>query len=196
MKLNKAQISFRDSFLALAQTMPYETITVSHIVKNSEYSRRAFYSYYQDKQDFITKLLDHEVQTYVAVICSPISEQKKINLNKDIYLPALDFFNHVYENKQLYHLIINNLIPDYPCELFCKNANQHFRKNLSLDMDSYFSDELNFDFYTYIGTYTFMLYVKFWENNDYSYSPYYMARQVTLMIQMKKIDSITSQEDR
>lgn len=196
MKLTKAQISFRDSFLALTQTMSYDAITVSHIVKSSEYSRRAFYSYYQDKQDFIKQLLDHEVQIYVTVICSPISEQKKIDLNKDIYLPALDFFNHVYENKQLYHLIINNLITDYPCELFCKNANQYFRKSLSLDMDSYFTDELNFDFYTYIGTYTFMLYVKFWENSDYSYPPYYMARQVTLMIQMKKIDSITTQEDR
>ncbi len=189
-KLSKAQIALKESFIRLMKSAEYDNISVSDIVNASGYSRRAFYTYYQDKYDFVKQLMDYEMQTYVDIICSPILASGRISLDSSIYPPALDFFNHVYENQMLYHIIINDQIPEYNCETFCQNANAYFLSTLSLEMDSSIWGELNYNFYTYIGTYTFMLYVKFWENNKYSFPPEYMARQVTLMIQLKKIDAV------
>jgi AcrR family transcriptional regulator len=186
--------AFQKALITLVMKKPFNDVSVSEIINESGYSRTTFYTYYQDKNDMVDKIINDEVNNFAGCISGPVRESKRIVYNSKLFLPALVLFRHAAEYRELYHIIINDMFPCHKLENFCKKAAVRLSNTLRVEMTEEIPD-LNMDLYFYINTYTYMLFIKYWEANDYKYSPEYMSEQVmTTWVKTKKVAAMSTIE--
>ncbi len=179
-RVHRSKAAFKKALIALLKGSPLPSITVTDIIKQSGYSRAAFYSYYKNKSDFLTSIFNEEVQNYVDIIYDTISKRNGILLESTTYEPALNFFEYVYENRELYRFILSSNLPGQNLDSFCGKAYNEFIKKIDIEL---FKETPSFDidFYFYCYTYLYMIFIKYWIKSDFKYSPKYMANQVAIL---------------
>ena len=91
-KQRRSEQAFYTAFLDLLKENPFEKITVQMIVRQSGYSRSAFYSQFEDINDFFWKILDNEVNNYTNIMLKIHSSQE----SKNLCFPSLPF-SHLFK---------------------------------------------------------------------------------------------------
>lgn len=193
-RIQRSKLAFRDALVKLLKQKNSDDISVTDIIDCAGYSRGTFYAYYRDKDDFILSVLNDEINTYVGIIYGTISEKRSITFGDSIYEPALNFFQYVYENREVYKLIFNVNIHEVTLDYFCEKAFNEFIEKIDIElMES--APTMDMDFYFYSYTYLYMVFVKFWIKNDFKYSPQYMAEQVTIL-NTKKVHKVSTKSSK
>lgn len=191
-KRNRSVIAFETAFLELLREKPYSRISISDIIKRSDYSRTAFYSNYVDKEDFVLKMIRDEVKCHVQAIYGTISDKTPHLFNGNIYLPALKLFSHVYERRDFYHMLFAGSIDGWDTQSFADECCALFRKSLMVYSPNY--PDINSEMYHYVETLRFINFIMFWDANDYCYTAEYMASQVGMQIKVQSCDVLESIE--
>ncbi|MEA4947816.1 MAG: TetR family transcriptional regulator [Oscillospiraceae bacterium] len=174
MKTRKCELrtkqAFQKALTTLVMKKPFNDVSVSEIINESGYSRTTFYAYYQDKYDMADKIISDEINNFAGCISSPVRESGHIIYDGKLFLPALVLFRHAAEYRELYHIILNDMFPGHKTENFCKKAAVKLSNIFQVELTEEISG-IDMDLYFYINTYTYMLLIKYWEENDYKYSP-------------------------
>ena len=161
------------------------------LLKKSGYSRTAFYSNFNDKYDFIDAIMENEVACHVHAIHDTIVEKRNALLEDDMYLPALQLFQHAYEQQKLYHAMFSGKIEGWSTDAFSQKCACYFAKNIHIFP---VSDELNVEMYRYVSTIQYLTYIMYWDKMNYSYTPQYMAKQVALIIKLNRRELLQTME--
>lgn len=187
-QINRAEKAIRQSFIQLMTQYPFESITATAIIEAAKYSRRAFYTYYKDKYDLASKIMEDEINNFVGIIMKALDTQNGVYyITTELYDPAYNLFAHVYDNKDLYGLILKSKMPGFPVDKFCSATYEEFKKKIRIDS---LPCGINEDFYFYVHTYIYIIYIKYWEKNNFEFSPKFMAEQVTHMNSMNSIRAL------
>lgn len=187
-RIQRSKLAFREALIKLLKQKSSDNISVKDIIDCAGYSRGTFYAYYRDKDDFILSVLSDEINSYVEIIYGTISKNNSITFGDSIYEPALNFFQYVYENREVYKLIFNVNIHESTLDYFCEKAYNEFIQKIDIELLES-SPTMDIDFYFYSFTYLYMIFVKYWIKNDFKYSPQYMAEQVTIL-NTKKVHKV------
>lgn len=188
-KTRRAQKAIQNAFIELMMDKPYEKITVMDLVQKSEYSRNTFYHYYIDKDDLVSKIVHKEAESFSEIVKVSIARCHIIEIGKGIYEPAYHLLEHVMQNRNLYKLIFQSMLPGYSLENFVEMVASKGRKDT--DIKDQRSSELNRDFYYYSNTYWLMAQIMYWEKKDFPYSIEYMAQQITYLLAPSTYKSIS-----
>ena len=114
-----------------------------------------------------------------------------MTFESDIYIPGLSLFEHVEQNKNLYYVLIHNMLPNYSMDSFCQKISKVFEQVISIELSGNLQ-ELDFPLYCYITSDTYIAFIKYWELHNFSFTPKYMARQMmTNWVRVKKVSSVS-----
>ena len=71
------QRRIEEQFLSIIETKDYDTVTVSELCSKTDMPRKAFYRYFDSKEDIVLALIDHTLAGYEAFAQSKLSVAKR-----------------------------------------------------------------------------------------------------------------------
>lgn len=182
-KKNRSVRAFEHAFFSLLEEQACSKISITDILERSGYSRTAFYSNFLDKKDFIEKTLTAEVICHVHCIYDIILEQPTALFDGLTYLPALNLFRHVYEQRSLYHALLAGQIEGWDNQRFATECGVLFSDLVRVHPHDYPS--LNYPLYNYVETFRYINFITFWDAENFCYTPEYMAEQAGMMMRFQ-----------
>lgn len=183
---NRARAAFIDAFIQLLGSKSFDDITANEIIALSTYSKASFYRYFNDKYDLADQIIHEEALSYIRIIGTQMMEDSELLSPEEfVFNVAIKTFLHVFEKKDLYHIILNSNISGFNLNRFCSLALQYFKSNNQFVPDPTKSD-IDTDFYYYCTTHQFLRYICYWDSIHFAKSPEYMALQVAKMTILSK----------
>ncbi len=160
--------AFIAAMARLSEHSDFDSIRVVKLIEVSGYSRGTFYRKFEDKYDFAKKILQKagKNHSYYLSACQNMIDQ---GLDKDnpLFIDfSCDFFRFVYNNHQVYDMLIEQKLGDKSLEWFT---------SLIAD-DGEFSDPDN-KLDAQMGVASSLVYVFMWRSIGYdNASPEYMVK--------------------
>ncbi len=188
-KLSRAEKAFRRTLIELLKERSFDEITTTDIIRSSGYSRSVFYLYYEDKYHLADVILKDEAEMYATFSTLDYfsDEQDAVDLREHMYEWYLHIYQHVYKYRELYHLILHSKLKENAYREFCETITTILSDNVDKE---YIPEGLDLHFDIYMGTIEHMAYIQYWDDYEWSYTPEYIAKQVTLSQQMKNLGII------
>ena len=186
----RAEAAFEDALIRLCQSKRAAELTVSELVDTAGYSRSAFYSHYENMEDFIQSLIKREVNFFIAALdyfppyTTQMSRLEEASIQADTEL-----FTHVYENQALYALLLHDKLMDNTVDNIISGVVEYLLSCITWVKDGVFESQgrkwtiqnlygsldLSLIFRVFISVY-FSL-IQYWESTGYQYAPRYLAIQ-------------------
>lgn len=182
-KQNRSALAFENAFFALLETTDCSKISVSDILTLSGYSRTAFYSNYLDKADFIDQTLFAEVDRHVRCVYDSIHKHQEL-FDGLTYLPMLNLFRHVYKHRSLYHALFASKITGWNTVRFITECRERFEKTVYVEIPQF--PQLDYPLYNYIRTAHNIMYISYWDEQNFTQSPEYMAEQAGIALKIEE----------
>ena len=110
-KNNHAYKEFTKALLRLLEHNSYADIKIQDILRESEYSKASFYSYFKNKDECMKSIIDDEVMRYLEGFIQMFSHQEKLDENKTKEREVLNhkkYFLHVYRYRAIYKSIFKD----------------------------------------------------------------------------------------
>ena len=177
------------AFLALLQDMSYSSITVQDILDRSGYSRGSFYSNFRDKDDLLRHTFDTEVTLCVKENVAFIpgykskhyqsrnTDSKKADMENHVYSILVKYYEHVYHSRSFFKLLYEKKMPGYSLLDFgsavYEGLKEHYRLKSVTPCEG-----IDEDLYTYFCAHEIVTFISYWAENNFKYSPQYMAEQI------------------
>lgn len=185
LRIMRSKKAFIDALSVLCHEKEITDITITDIVERASYSRKTFYAHYSSKEDFLISIVDAEVGYYVDELCKfhPVNRQVTNTKAADpSTLLMIKLFQHVYDNRELYKLILEEKLFQHTTDYLCEKAFSEYCRQSSKKAGSYPAKQSDDDFdsiefYYYTRIYHLLVIVKFWIKNNFKFSPKYIAEQ-------------------
>lgn len=172
---DNTNLKFLKAFSELLKMRRFEQIKVSDLAKKAQLSRRAFYNYYNSKEDFlresiliifddITKILNNDLLYEELVLKEMLSY---MYINKEIIKSFVCFFPNIDNIIKNYikGMIIHSDIPDLQ-----KQLETAYQVPYSFALDIYIS--------------TIESIILNWIDNDFTESPEKIAKYITSVVRI------------
>lgn len=180
MKLfTRAEKAFIDALYTLLQNEHINRVHVTEILELSGYTKGAFYGRFENKYDFVEKLIEktRKMHNYFLDRCGNMMWQGKEVYDPESMKNSEDFFKFVYDYHKLYDMIIDRKLRQDSLELFLFGADSPYplvspAKIADIDMAE---EMMN----TYFGYYNSIVYIMLWRSIGYdNISPENMSRLI------------------
>lgn len=187
-KKPRAEREIMRAFIALMEKTNYLSITIQNILDESEYSRGTFYAHFSDKEDLVKKLIQSEVDVYMACTTHYLAEiqteKRTSDMRTQVKSEIEAYMRHVYDNQNLYRLIYEQKIPDFT---FSVLAMRTYKESIRVFQVWTKEDHsINLDMFAYLTTNIHMCAVQYWINHDFAQSPSYIAEQISFVASTSK----------
>lgn len=164
------------AFLELIHEVDVGDITIHALCKKANYTRSAFYSHFNSKEDLIHQIIEHHVQTLRNVLEDPYRINRRLD-SDSFYPAALLLFDHIYSNRNFYRLIQH---PDFQLLLqdkLMKMFIHHFQFDLHFEYAG--SNQLiEKEIKAYHLAYATLGVIHCWIDQQFRFSSQYMAEEV------------------
>jgi AcrR family transcriptional regulator len=100
-RVRKTRDALGDALVALMQELPFESITVQHVLDRANVGRSTFYSHYSDKDD----LLMSEAEEFFESISFALSAHGD---KSDRVFPVREFFEHLLDVREFYSALVRS----------------------------------------------------------------------------------------
>jgi AcrR family transcriptional regulator len=173
-RVMRSKKAIKQSLAELCKTKSALFITVSDIVENAGYSRGTFYAHYNSKEDFFISIIDEEINDYIKVVFGALGNTTGAKVEDDIFISVLSLFEHVYENRVLYYVILSDKLLSQTTDYFCNKVSGAIHASLDFTVND---SSIDLDIMSYAKINHYLCLIKYWMNNDFKYSAQYMAEQ-------------------
>ncbi|MDY0404782.1 TetR/AcrR family transcriptional regulator [Virgibacillus sp. 179-BFC.A HS] len=174
-RVRRSTADFQNALFSLMEKNAFNDITITQIVNTAGYNRGTFYSHYKKKEDLLQELMDDMFEKMVKAYRQSYIDLSVIDLNE---MPAesIVFFNHFYENKRFYKLMLEQRIKTNFTEKLIKQLDTLFRNDFRYPMQ----DNKEIDIYLFMSyrVYGTTGLIVEWIENDFQHSPSYLASQI------------------
>lgn len=173
-RIKKSKKAIKDSFLLLMQEKDLRQITISEIVKAADLNRGTFYNNFQYKEDILDEIMDDVMKDFILSYREPYQHKETFNI-KDLTSSTIKIFEHVAAHKSFYALIVKSTVWSTFQQRIC-----HELKRLPLQdlMDSKLDTTINLELFSNYQAYAILGMIIEWINDEFHYSPEYMAEQL------------------
>ena len=183
-RIARSTKALKKALVELLEEKTIDEISVTEITERAGYTRKTFYSRYEDKSAFITAIIDDEAVEIMRVSELVLPEEDNaVQIEEQRILADAKSFEHVLTNKELYRAIIRNKLAGNALHLLTKKI-----KEKSYDLYSgiiadqlydmpYAKSPIDWDIVFYIKAALIVNLISYWDEVDYKYSPSYMAEQ-------------------
>lgn len=167
----RSRNAIKRALIALLQTAPYQSVTTRQIIDLSSYSKGTFYAHFFDKD---------EVDTYMSCTTQYLAEVQNTRLVSDLVEQIQSglekFFQHVYDNQDLYKIIADRKFPGTTLHTL---ANMLYDATKSVfyvteDPGSLAEQDLRI----YIHTHTHVQVIEYWVKHNFEQSPEFIVTQM------------------
>lgn len=174
-RLERSRTAIVNAYIKLLFGAKDQDITVSDIIRESDYSKTAFYNNFGCKE---------ELHTYVIQSVGDKLLRALLNHSNTSAPHMVDFIpqeqsNHllaayttVYENRDIYRALFKG-----SGLLGLEEVLNYVLKQLDMTTAEYLADNVNQNLWKYTHIWEIMGHIVWWILNDFSYTPEYIARQ-------------------
>lgn len=176
-RIFRTKKALKQALIMLMKQQNYASIRIHDISELANYHRSTFYSHYQDKDELYQDILVDLINGFSASI-SAARENQAMNTNEPP-LPILNFFTFIYINRELLGVMYSDKkIPGSFNKIFC-GMHRFFKHELETHSDL----DIDIDIYCNFLTSTLMIVVGIWFEDNMKYSPLFLARAFSDMLQ-------------
>lgn len=181
MRRRRAPAAFERAYLELLLAGEEGSITVTDVIRASGYSRGSFYRYYADLLDLLEHVVASEVERYVALVADAVELGESASSEFERVLRvAYELLEHVAERTQFYRALFSPHVTCIDFEAFCRRAIERFRERVRMTLRER-SEAIDEEFYYYCTTRSFLTYIKYWVERDFTPSKEQLALQIAVM---------------
>ncbi|WP_264737795.1 TetR/AcrR family transcriptional regulator [Cytobacillus firmus] len=175
-RVKRTKEKFREVLLSLLEEKSLREITITEIVKASDFNRGTFYAHYEKKEDLLDEIIEDIFEKMTEAFRKPYLHLSVIDFNK-IPSNSIIFFDHFLENKKFYQLMLR------------PTTTYNFHEKMTRRLDKLFREEFEFltteiDPAIDIGLFsTYRIHgiiglILEWVENDFAQSSSYMGDQL------------------
>lgn len=114
-RIQRTRLSLRTALLALIKEKGYDSVSIEEITERANVGRATFYLHYKDKEDLLleefSEMANEKVQVLSEIPFSawlPAQEDGAETKAKRPAPPLLIVFEHIYENSELYYILLKS----------------------------------------------------------------------------------------
>src|SRR5512140_985577 len=113
-RIQRTRLALRSALLELIKEKGFDSISVEEITERANVGRATFYLHYKDKEDLLleefSEMANEKVQVLSEVPFSAWlqSEEAGGSKEKRPAPPLLILFEHIYDNAELYHILLKS----------------------------------------------------------------------------------------
>jgi AcrR family transcriptional regulator len=114
-RIQRTRQSLRTALLELIKEKGYDTISIEEITERANVGRATFYLHYKDREDLLleefSEMANEKVQILSEIPFSawlPSAEEGAEAGRKHPSAPLLIVFEHIYENAELYYILLKS----------------------------------------------------------------------------------------
>jgi AcrR family transcriptional regulator len=113
-RIQRTRHSLHTALLELIKEKEYDNISTEEIAERANIGRATFYKHYKDKEDLLLEefreMANEKVQVLSEIPFSAWlqSEDNGTSKGKKIAPPLLILFEHIYDNSELYYILLKN----------------------------------------------------------------------------------------
>ena len=165
--------AFIEALKKMLDVKPFTEIRVVDLAREAGFSKGAFYRQHEDKHYFVRDIVRNLAQShgyYLRIHSDLLMRSFALN-SAEIRNSTKASVDYIYENRQLYSMVIDNKLPGAGVDFFVSTAMEYGFGG----WQCFTSDA----FVTYVTISTCLTYVNFWKLNEFVISPEEMT-QLTL----------------
>lgn len=175
----RAPQAFGTALLDLLLMRDREDITATDVITASGFSRGSFYHYFHDLDDLLERLVCEEVDGYVELVARAVSVGIGASEFDRVYRVARELIDHVDGRRPFFRALFSREVTCIDFDAFCERAIAQFRRVARVELvDGGAVDE---DFYYACTTRSFLVYLGYWVQTDFSVPPDRIAWQIAVM---------------
>lgn len=166
-----------DAMLDLLTEKSFKEIQISDLLEHAGCSRATLYKHFKNKNEIITKIVYNEALAYSEILRKAylsIQDEREASARHARW-PSEQFYEHVYRNKQVYNIIIDDITFPGMRNFFCTTILQLAKKDIKFDEIELGIPEEMVDFWRFAGTALYLTSVEWWAKHNYKYSTSYVA---------------------
>lgn len=183
----KTQQVIHEALFSLMQEKRYNKITIQDIIDRANVGRSTFYSHYTNKDELLFNSIEHLLEMLNQYIMSYI----EYGGDKPRLIPVVELFEHIEENSKL----MKGLIKANSADLFFEKVqtywNNKIEEYLCLNLPEGREPKVPITILTNHISSTLISLLKWWINNEMSYTPLQMDQYFQALVN-PCIDSIIS----
>lgn len=161
-------------------TKLFKDITITDIVNEADYNRGTFYRHYKYKEDLLDEILGEVIADLANSYREPLRNNKKLDI-RSLDGSAVKIFDHVWEHRHVYQLVIKaNALPGFQ-ERITDELKALLLQNLHR---AKLDDTINLNVMSSYQSYAILGLIIEWVNDDFKYSPEYMADQLVEILKI------------
>lgn len=156
-RIRRTKNTFKRHLIELVKEKGYSAVTVTDIVVRADYNRSTFYTYYLDKEDLASQLIDEMMTLLNDSFFKPFKIKKMVQYEEIENHIQNTFFQHIYENRHFYELLsVSNSIPNLK-ERFLEEFKKMFLNIRYLDEMNNIINIEHYNTYKMYGSYGIIL---------------------------------------
>lgn len=174
-RIQRSLHAMRSSFISLANTKLYSKITVEDIMEYAGYSRATFYNRFNCKDDFVKHLIEDEIQKYINVVSNYLIRVGNVVIDiKDFKITTI-LFELIYNERDFLKILLSDSYSEIE-QYYYRGIAQKLCQILDIIFPAGI-DINDTEFFFYTSIVSFFGCVKYWKNDNFKYSPSFMALQ-------------------
>ncbi|MCR8660613.1 TetR/AcrR family transcriptional regulator C-terminal domain-containing protein [Paenibacillus endoradicis] len=185
-RIVKSRRKIKNAMIQLMSINKYSNISIQDIVEEAALNRGTFYNHFLNKDELLAEILDEVVNELVNSYRVPYSHISTFKLN-EIEPNTVILFQNVYKHKKFYQMIVHSEIifkfqTKLTKEIKSLYLNELFLQNSKINPDI----NATYSAYAVVGT------IINWVENDFIYTPEYMAKQLMEIVTMSPHQSLVA----
>ncbi|WP_053362718.1 TetR/AcrR family transcriptional regulator [Bacillus sp. FJAT-27251] len=174
-RIQRSKTALKQVCINLLFQKPFESITISEIVRAADYNRGTFYANFSSKEDLLEEIIQDVLAEMIQQIRNPYKTMKKVSL-LEIRADDITLFHYLKENEKLYRLLLSDHIRVDFRHKMAKAIEELFIREYEYVLNE--ETEVSLEWlYIYRAHGVAGLIIR-WIEEDFPASPEYMARQV------------------
>lgn len=141
----------------------YDTITIQNILDRAGIGRSTFYTHYFDKEDVLTGIAEHMLETF--------GEQFSHRKVEQGIIPALELFQHVQQNYQYFQAMMRGNAAEVLWEAAQTTLSTNIERTLTATYKEKPSPSVPWDVTSQYLAGSFLHLMKWWLRAEMPYSP-------------------------
>ncbi|MCT1902647.1 TetR/AcrR family transcriptional regulator [Oceanobacillus sojae] len=187
-RISKSKTAMRNALIQLIEEKEFNKITVTDIVERADLNRGTFYKHYKSQTDILLELTEDIMEDLIQSYRMPYKEQRIFNLD-NLTASTVKIFEHVEKFQGFYALMLRtDKLTYFQTQIFKVLKGLTIHDLMKIKKEANQPDQaLQASFFAnaIIGM------ISEWAENNFSYSTYYMAEQLLLILKsMRQVQII------
>ncbi|WP_249871682.1 TetR/AcrR family transcriptional regulator [Oceanobacillus saliphilus] len=131
-RIQRSTQAIKASFINCLTKKPFQKVTVTEIIRESNYNRGTFYAHFESKEQLLQEIIDDTLQEMIEQIRVPYIKYTEVHLSQ-LNIEDITLFKYFQDHADLYKLLLSNHIQ------------VDFRYQLALAIEKLFIKEYEYD---------------------------------------------------